>query len=165
MKPIDDKQEAHFKKLIREAAADAPSDAFTRAVMQRVHEETAFHALMQRNAAETPPATFSSEVMAQIRASHPVATPKPVISRRIWYGIAAGWLALLVACFFLPGNEPQPAFFSQLNAQMMSNQVFSQQLHAIPQPVMLTVIGLACLVLIDYFLRDRWAFLQKMARS
>lgn len=165
MEPMDDKQEAHFKKLIREAEAEAPSDAFTRAVMQRVHEEAAFRALVQQSAAEVAPKAFSSEVIAQIGASRKVAAPKPVISRRTWYGIAAAWAVLVVACFFLPGNEPQSAFFSQLNAQVMSHQVIGQKFSTIPQPVTLTIIGLSCLVLLDYFLRNRWSLLNKTARS
>lgn len=164
MEPIDEKHEAQLKKLIRETAADAPSDAFTRAVMQRVHEEAAFHALVQQNAIEAAPAAFSSEVIAQIRGKQQVTSAKPVISHRVWYGIAAAWLALIVACFFLPTNEPQPDFFTRLNAQMMSHQVFDQKLYTIPQQVMLTVIGLSSLVLLDYFLRNRWAF-NKTARS
>ncbi|SDF01879.1 hypothetical protein SAMN04487996_108212 [Dyadobacter soli] len=165
MEQTDDKQEAHFRKLIQDTGTDAPSDAFTRAVMQRVHEEAAFHALMQQNAVDAAPNAFSSAVMAQILASQKVAAPKPVISRGIWYGIAAAWAALIIACFFLPGNEPQSAFFSELNAHIMSSQVFSQQFSTIPQPVMLTVIGLSCLVLLDYFLRNNRVLLNKTARS
>lgn len=165
MEPMDDKQEAHFKKLIRDAGAEVPSDAFTHAVMQRVREEAAFRALMQQHAVEPAPKAFSSEVMTQIRASQKTVAPKPVIPRRIWYGIAAAWAALITACFFLPGNEPQSAFFSQLNARITSSQVFSQQVYTIPQPIMLTVIGLSCLVLLDYFLRNRWGLINKTARS
>ena len=165
MEPMDDKQEAHFKKLIRDAGAEVPSDAFTRAVMQRVREEAAFRAVMQDHAVEVAPKAFSSGVMAQIRASQKTVAPKPVISRRIWYGIAAAWVALIAACFFLPGNEPQSAFFSQLNARITSAQAFSQQAYTIPQPVMMTIIGLSCLVLLDYFLRNRWALINKTARS
>lgn len=165
MKPMDDKQEEHFKKLIRETGGDTPSDAFTRAVMQHVREEAAFHALIQQNAVDPAPRAFSREVMAQIQASRKVVAPKPVISRLTWYWIAAAWAALLIACFFLPGNEPQSAFSERLNGLMISNQVFNKQFSTIPQPVMLTVIGLSCLVLLDYFLRNKWLLLNKTARS
>lgn len=165
MEPMDDKQEEHFKKLIRETGGDAPSDAFTRAVMQRVHEEAAFRALVQQNAVDLAPKAFGKEVMAQIQASQKVAAPKPVISRRTWYWVAAAWAALIVACFFLPGNEPQSAFSSKLNGLVISNQAFSQKFSTIPQPVMLTIIGLSCLVLLDYFLRNKWMLLNKTARS
>lgn len=165
MEPTDDKQEEHFKKLIRNTGADAPSDAFTRAVMQRVHEEVAFRTMVQQNAIDVAPKTFSNEVMAQIRASRKVAAPKPVISRQIWYWIAAAWATVIVACFFIPGNEPQSAFFSRLNAHFMSSQLFNRKLYAIPQPVLFTVIGFSCLVLLDYFLRNKWALTNKTARS
>lgn len=162
---MDDRQEGHFKKLIRETGGDTPSDAFTRAVMQHVREEAAFHALVQRNAVDLTPNAFSSEVIAQIQASRKAVAPKPVISRRIWYWIAAAWAALIVACFFLPGNEPQSVFSENLNGLMISNQVFNQKFSTIPQPVMLTVIGLSCLVLLDYFLRNKWVLLNRTARS
>jgi hypothetical protein len=165
MEPMDDKQEEHFKKLIRETGADTPSDAFTRAVMRHVREEAAFHALVQQNAVDLAPKAFSGDIMAQIRASRKVVAPKPVIARRTWYWIAAAWAALIIACFFLPGNEPQFAFSDKLNGLMISNQVFNQKFSTIPQPVMLTVIGLSCLVLLDYFLRNKWMLLNKTARS
>ncbi|WP_353721651.1 hypothetical protein [Dyadobacter sp. 676] len=165
MEPMDDKQEAHFKKLIREAATDAPSDAFTQAVMQRVHEEAAFRALMRQNTLDVAPGAFTNAVMAKIEAGRKVVAREPVISRRSWYWIAACWAALIVACFFLPGNEPQYAFFSKLNARLMSSQVFDQKFDTIPQPVMLTVIGLSCLMLLDYYLRGKWISAGKTARS
>jgi len=160
----DDKQEAHFKKLIRETGTDLPSDQFTRAVMQRVREEAAFRAVVQTNAVDVTSHAFGQAVMAQILAGQPVAAPKPIIARPIWYWIAAAWATLIAACFFLPGSEPQSAFFSQLNARITSSQVFSQQF-TLPQPVMLTIIGLACLLLLDYFLRNKWVLLNKTARS
>lgn len=165
MEPMDDKQEEHFKKLIRETGADAPSDAFKRAVMQRVHEEAAFRAIVQQNSLDTAPRAFGTEVMAQIRATQRVATPKPVISRRTWCWIAAAWAALIIACFFLPGNDPQSAFSDKLNGLMISNQAFGHKFPTIPQPVMLTIIGLSCLILLDYFLRNKWMLLNKTARS
>jgi hypothetical protein len=165
MKPIEDKQEEHFKKLIRETGGDTPSEAFTRAVMQHVREEAAFHALVQQNAVDLAPKALGEAVMAQIQAGRKVVAPKPVISRQTWYWIAAAWAALLIACFFLPSNEQQSAFSDKLNGLMISNQVFNQKFSAIPQPVMLTVIGLSCLVLLDYFLRNKWLLLNKTARS
>lgn len=165
MEPMDDRQEEHFKKLIREAGADTPSDAFTRAVMQHVREEAAFHALVQQNAVDLAPKAFSREIMAQIQASRKVVAPKPVISRQTWYWIAAAWAALIIACFFLPRNEPQSAFSDKLNGLMISNQVFNQKFSTIPQPVILTVIGLSCLILLDYFLRNKWVLQNKTARS
>lgn len=165
MEPIDDKQEGHFKNLIRETGADTPSDAFTRVVMQHVREEAAFHALVHQNAVDFAPKAFSSKVMAQIQPSAKVAVQKPVISRRTWYWVAAAWAALIVACFFLPGNEPQSAFSDKLNGLTISNQVFNQKFSTIPQPVMLTIIGLSCLILLDYFLRNKWVLLNKTARS
>lgn len=164
MEQQDDKQEAHFKKLIGETGTDAPSDAFTRAVMGRVHEEAAFRALVQTNVADAPSPAFSTAIIAQIQATRPAAAPKPVISRQIWYWIAAAWAALIIASFFVPGND-QPAFWSKVNGMMVSNQVFNQKFSAIPQPVILTIIGLSCLMLLDYFLRNKWMLLNKTARS
>lgn len=164
MEQQDDKQEAHFKKLIGETGTDAPSDAFTRAVMRRVHEESAFRALVETNIAEVPSASFSSAIIAHIQAARPTTTPKPVISRRVWYWIAAAWAALIAAAFSVPGNE-QPGFWGKLNGMMVSNQVFVQKFSAIPQPVILTIIGLSCLMLLDYFLRNNWMVLNKTARS
>jgi hypothetical protein len=164
MEQQDDKQEAHFKKLIGGTGTDSPSGAFTRAVMQRVHEEAAFRMLLQDNGAEVPSPAFSSDIIAQIQASRAIATPKPVIARHVWYWIAAAWAALIVASFFVPGNE-QSELWGKVNGMMVSNQVFIQKFSAIPQPVILTIIALSCLMLVDYFLRNKWLLLSKTARS
>lgn len=164
MEQQDDKQEAHFKKLIDETGTDAPSDAFTRTVMRRVHEEAAFRALVRTNVAEVPSASFRSAIIAQIQAAQPTATPKPVISRQVWYWIAAAWATLITAALFVSGNE-QSEFWGKVNGMMVSNQVFTQKFSDIPQPVILTIIGLSCLMLLDYFLRNKWMMLNKTARS
>lgn len=164
MEEQDDKQEAHFKKLIGETGTDAPSDAFTLAVMGRVHEEAAFRTLMQTNLADIPSPAFRTAIIEQIQATRPAAAPKPVISRQVWYWIATAWAALIVASFFVPGND-QPAFWSKVNGMMVSNQVFNQKFSTIPQPVVLTIIGLSFLMLLDYFLRNKWMLLNKTARS
>ncbi|MBO9613969.1 MAG: hypothetical protein J7619_14795 [Dyadobacter sp.] len=164
MEQQDDKQEAHFKKLIGGISTDAPSDAFTRAVMQRVHEEATFRTLVQNNVIEAPSQAFSSGIIAQIQASSTAVSAKPVISRNVWYWLAAAWAALIVAAFFVPGNE-QSALWGKLNGVIVSNQVFIQKFLVIPQPVILTIIGLSGLMLLDYFLRDKWMLLNKMARS
>lgn len=164
MEQQDDKQEAHFKKLIGEAGTDAPSDGFTRAVMQRVHEEAAFRALVQHDAIEAPSQAFSNSIIAQIQATQTAAKPKPIIARYAWYWIAAAWAALIVASFFVPGNE-QSEVWARVNGMMVSNQVFIQKFSAIPQPVLLTIIGLSCLIMLDYFLRNKWLLINKTARS
>lgn len=165
MEPMEEKQEEHFKQLIRKAGADEPSGAFAEAVMQRVHEEAVFRTVMQQNIVETPSNTFSSEIMARLKASQPVTAPKPVIARKVWYGIAAAWAVLIVACFFIPGNDEQTVFWGGLNGLMISNAVWAQKISAIPQTYTLTIIGLSGLLLLDYYVRQRWALIKKTARS
>ncbi|MCF0073351.1 hypothetical protein LZD49_22930 [Dyadobacter sp. CY261] len=151
-----EENEKSFKQLISKAAAEVPSDAFTQAVMLRVQEESAFHVLMQQNAVEMPSATFSNAIMAEIRASQPVTAVKPFVPRKMWYWIAAAWAVLLIACLFVPGNEESSALLGGVNTVMLSSKVFTERLYVIPQSYMLTIIGLSSLLLLDYFLRNKW---------
>lgn len=165
MEPVDDKQEEHFKKLVHEAKPDSPSDAFTRAVMLRVAEEVAFKAVMQQNAVEIPSPAFTAGIIAQIRAAEAPAPAKPIAFKQVGYWIAASWAVLVIACFFIPGNEQPSVLLTALNGIALSNNLFTQRVFTIPQPYMLTVIGLSCLVLLDYFLRNRSMLINKTARS
>lgn len=165
MEPIDDKQEEHFKKLVREAHRDHPSDAFTQAVMLRVEEEAAFRIMMQESAVEIPSRAFTSGIMAQIRAAEVPAAAKPFAFKQMGYWIAAAWAMLLIACFFIPGNDQPSMLLTALNGIVRSNNLFTQRVFTIPQPYMLTVIGLSCLVLLDYFLRNKSMLINKTARS
>nr|WP_295932838.1 hypothetical protein [uncultured Dyadobacter sp.] len=165
MEPIEEKREEQFKKLIRETGTDEPSAGFARAVMQRVHEEVAFRTVMQRNTLEAPSNAFSIEIMARLRASQPVAPPKPVIARKVWYGIAAAWAVLVIACFFVPDNDQQTALWEGLNGLMISNAGWVRKISTIPQTYTLTIIGMAGLLLLDYFVRQRWIHNNEMARS
>jgi len=162
---MEEKREEQFKKLIRETGADEPSAGFARAVMQRVHEEAAFRAVVQQNTIESPSDAFSGGIIARLRASQPVPAPKPVIARKVWYGIAAAWAALVIACFFIPDNDQPTALWEGLNGLMISNAVWVHQISTIPQTYMLTIIGLAGLLLLDYFVRQRWVHTNKMASS
>jgi hypothetical protein len=164
MEPMDEKQEEHFKKLMREAGTEQPSGTFARAVMQRVHEEITFRAVVQRNAIEVPSDAFSKDIIAQLKANQPVASPKPVIARKIWYGIAAAWAMLILACFFIPNGDQQTALLSSINGLVASNQVFTQKISSVPQTFMLTIIGLSALLLVDYYLRQKWVLNNKTAR-
>ncbi|WP_157504629.1 hypothetical protein [Dyadobacter beijingensis] len=149
--------DAHFRKLIRETGTEAPSDDFMRAVMQRVREEAAFSAVVQQNALEMPSLAFSADIMAQIRAGEPVPAPRPFVARRMWYWVAAAWAAVLIACFFIPGND-QPLFSGTWKSILPAGSMSLEKVPVIPQPYMLTIIGLASLLLLDYFLRNKWVF-------
>ncbi|MGV3601913.1 MAG: hypothetical protein ACO1N1_11950 [Dyadobacter fermentans] len=162
MEQMEEPNEPKFKQLLRQAGADKPAGDFTGAVMRRVQEEAALRVLVRNSAAEAPSAAFTKHIMAQIAPAP--AAPRPVISRQVWYWIAAGWAVLLVACLFVPGNE-QSALAGRINALLVSNDVLAGTAREIPQPVTATIIALSSLLLLDYFLRNNRMPVNKTAGS
>lgn len=160
-------QDSHFRKLIQAAGPEEPHADFTQRIMARVQleasEEVAFTALLQQHAADFPSPLFTDKLLTQLQPAPKIAA-KPIISQTVWYGIAASLVLLLVFSFFSPASESQSAFFSRLSNYAPSGRAFTGQWSAIPQVYSLTIIGLAALLLIDYFLRGRWQFHSKTAR-
>lgn len=157
--------EDNFKKLIREATPDQPKADFTRIVMQQVREEAALQNILQQHTLEAPSPAFSKNILAQLQPSRPALTFKPVISRKGWYGIAAMLACILVACFFLPDPENKSALAAYLSSAIVPNPNITEKVKSIPQLYPVTLICLAGLLFIDYFLRERWSVLNKPARS
>ena len=157
--------EDNFRKLIREAIPEQPSVDFTGLVMHQVREEAALQNLLQEHILKSPSPTFNQNILAQLQPARPALQYKPVISRKGWYGIAAMVAAIIVACAFVPASGSSSAVTTYLNSSIMPGQAFTEQLKSIPQLYPLTVIGLAGLLLIDYFLREKLLVLNKPARS
>ncbi|MHA4742372.1 hypothetical protein [Dyadobacter sp. MSC1_007] len=157
--------EENFRKLIREAIPEQPSADFTGLVMHQVREEAALQNLLQEHILESPSPAFNQNILAQLQPARPALQYKPVIGRKGWYGIAAMVAAIITACAFVPASGNSPTLATYLNIGLVPGQAFSNQLKSIPQLYPLTVIGLAGLLLIDYFLREKLLALNKPARS
>lgn len=156
MEPMDEHNEANFKALIRAAGSETPSDHFAQSVMKQVQHEEALRALLKQNAPEAPSRAFQASVMAQIQATQPA--PKPFTFAKTGYWMAAAWAVLLVACFFIPANDQSQALVSGL---LRASQLSAERITGIPQPFMLTIIGLSGLLLTDYMLRNRRLVIHK----
>ncbi|MDB5155833.1 MAG: hypothetical protein JWR50_540, partial [Mucilaginibacter sp.] len=89
-----------FKKVLKLAAADTPAANFTESVMDTIEadavREAALKALLQQPETEGPAFNFTANVMAQITVNDQSVVFKPIITKKVWYGIAAVTLVFLV---------------------------------------------------------------------
>lgn len=154
----------NFRKLIREAIPEQPSADFTGQVMHQLQEEVALRRLLQEHLIESPSPAFSEHILARLQPARPALQFKPVISRKGWYGIAAMLAAIITACGFIPSSGNSSTLTTYLN-MIAPGQAFAEQLKSIPQLYPLTLVGLAGLMVMDYFLRDKLLALNKPARS
>ncbi|TLV01011.1 hypothetical protein [Dyadobacter luticola] len=170
--------EDKLSRLLREMNVQSPEEKpslhFTENVLKGIEAELesqavtelALKSLLQQHAVEQPSADFQHNILAKL-APAPAIKFKPVISARMWYLIAAGVAALLLACYLLPSGKPMetPRFItyaSRASGYLFKVQPISRDTFEI---LFMTIVGLASLMLIDFFLRQKRLTYNKLARS
>ncbi|MEO6288087.1 MAG: hypothetical protein ABIN80_06660 [Dyadobacter sp.] len=156
--------EENFRKLLQKAAIDKPRTDFTENVMKKVSvewqhiattEEAALKMLIQGTSLEKPSVAFTNQVLRALPVAAPAIRYQPIISKRTWYWIAAAAVLVIAACFYFPGNtsEQTPKVISVIEQATRSTYIISDKMNNVPQHYSLIIIGLAALMLFDYFLR------------
>ena len=157
-----------FKKLIKQAGPEIPSPDFTELVMNSVQLDaqnefvinSELRSVLQQNAIEKPSADFLLRVMSQVEVQQ-VAMPssinvKPIISRQIWYTVAAACFAMLSLLGFYyqmyGAASPTP---SKISLTDKAFSVIASGISTMPSFYSLSLIAISGLLLMDYFFRSR----------
>src|SRR5258706_2139095 len=115
----------------------------------------ALKSLLQQTQDEKPHAHFTHRIMAQIEGMGYKNAYQPIISKSVWYWIAAAAAVLIVSLGFSEraSNPPQivARYFIDLGNELST--VFSS-INTIPSVYLLTVIAVSILLLTDYYLRN-----------
>jgi len=155
-------------KLIQRAGPEIPSPDFTDLVMNAVKLDlqkeyvfnTELKVVLQKSAIEKPSADFLLRVMSQVEVQQ-MAIPfklvaEPIITRRMWYTVAAACVALvsfLGICYKLFGEPSVAASKVTLTDKAVS--VIASGITSMPPIYSLSLIAISGLLLMDYFLRSR----------
>lgn len=100
---MEDNTNKHWKKGILQ-----PNEDFTSQVMQKIEaEEEALAHLLSKHGKMTPSTDFTAELMQKLEGKVPVVPYTPVISKRMWIGIAAVGIGIIFWTLFT-GSESYP---------------------------------------------------------
>ena len=151
-----------FRKLIQQAGPDKTSPDFTGMLMKNIQieakqafeREAVLETILTKLQPETPSLLFQKTIMAQIAMSEK-KSEQPIISRKVWYLVAA--TVLLVIGFCLTGQsdtaeQRTPDFLRETNNVLA---VFSSSVGVLPVIYPIAMFALSILLFADYFVRYR----------
>ena len=163
MENSDDK----LKKLIHKAGTESPSPDFTEFVMHSVQLEvqnemvisTGLINLLQQITVEKPSADFMNTVMSQVeaRAAVPVykISVEPVISKKVWYIIAATGIGVITLLGLIYNSIVKiPATSSSITGIDKVFSLVSYNVSTLPFAYSMSLIAISSLLFLDYFLRN-----------
>ncbi len=100
-------------KNILKKGLEKPSVDFTKNLMQAIEaEEKSLSRVVQEHAEEKPSTDFSTNLMSQLEGMSPKKPYEPVISKRIWMGIAAIIAIVFAVVFATSGSTSTSGKFS-----------------------------------------------------
>jgi hypothetical protein len=164
--------EDNLRKLIRDNAGEQASSDFTDRVLMGIQGEFAYQnatdatlkLLLTNHALESPSAEFQSHITRQLTSSTSIVY-KPIIPKKSWYAIVVSILLLLPASYFFPSESTSevPGVI-ELTGQSARNLIPTDIFSGSSQMLLITLLGSASLLLLDYLLRQRYYY-KKLARS
>lgn len=151
-----------FRKLIQQAGPDKTSPDFTGMLMENIQieaeqaleREAVLETILLKLQPESPSPLFQKAIMAQIAMSEK-KSEEPIISRKVWYLVAA--TVLLVIGFCVTGQsdtavEATPDVLRETNNILAS---FSSRIVVLPVIYPIAMFALSILLFADYFVRYR----------
>jgi len=155
-----------FKKLIQEAGIESPSPGFTEFIMHGVQLEiqsemvvnAELKSLLQQNAIEKPSADFMANVMSAVEVPAYKIVAEPIISKKTWYLVAAASIVLItLLSFYYSFARETPNTSSGITSSNSVLTSFSHNIIALPPIYSMSLIAISGLLLMDYFLRNRFS--------
>jgi len=156
-----------LKKLIQKAGTESPPPGFTDLVMHSVQLEVQNEMVMSSNlknllqqiSAEKPSADFMKTVIAQVESQAKAQSYKvvvePVISKKVWYIVAAASIAMITLLGFLYNSIGEiPASSSSITGMDKAFSLVSYNISNLPFAYSMSLIAISSLLFLDYFLRN-----------
>lgn len=109
------------KNILKKGLMETKSD-FTSNLMDQINaeEKALSNVLSTDGKLETSP-DFTALLMAQLEGESPAMVYKPVISKRVWYGLATVFVGVVGLAIFFGSAGPNKAHFD-LNLSSVSSQ-------------------------------------------
>ena len=166
---MENSENDKLEKLIREAGTESPSPDFTEFVMHSIQMEAESEMIvsaelkniLQKITVEKPSADFTKTVMLRVDAQSKVPSYKiaaePVISSKVWYMVAAASVSIIILLGFLyyslgyiPANSPASTRVDGIFS------LVSYNVATLPFAYSASLVAISSLLLMDYFLRNRF---------
>ena len=156
---MENSEEA-LKKLLKTVSPESPGADFTAQTMKKVaaeSEEVRLKHLLQVMQPERPSESFTVDLMLKLQPAAANIQYKPVISRRAWTWIAASIVLALIACILVPTGQPEQAsrIVGFVDQGARATYIVSDKMNKLPALYSLSIVGLATLMLFDYFIRTK----------
>jgi hypothetical protein len=136
-----------FKKVIKLGADENPAADFTASIMKTIEadlqHETTLKALLQKEEAVGPSFNFTANVMAGIKASRPQFVYKPIITKKMWYGV--GSVILVFIAIIIATNSSGNSGNDTTRMAFLVNYITR-----IPSVYLMTMVVMALLLTADY---------------
>jgi len=127
---------------------EKPSPDFTKNIMQKIDaEEVAIGNVLSKHSLESPSTSFTDSIMANIEVRQ--LTPyKPVISKYVWYGLAATFIGLIIFTFANTTVTNQTKLGSRLDN---ITETFQSVFTGVPylSYSAMAILGISVLLLLD----------------
>ncbi|SKB56728.1 hypothetical protein [Dyadobacter psychrophilus] len=164
--------EEAFRKLLKTVAPESPDANFTQRVVDNIvlenqyaaaSEELALKIILQTVQPDQPSTSFTSDLLLKLQPAPKVIIYKPVISRKTWLWVAACITLALLACLFIPASQADQTsrIINAMDQVSRPTYIISDKMDKLPELYSLAIIGLASLILFDYFLRLKTGRLAK----
>lgn len=170
---MENGKEENLRRLIRETAVEKTALDFTENVLRGIqaellHEnatELALKSLLQKHAVEKPSAAFQASIIEKLNTSQSLKV-EPIITPKAWYAIAAMVAVLLLAAYIFPSDKSSEIpHFLTLASESVRHLTLPEISKSSLNIVVLSLLGLATLLLADYFMRLKASSYRKLARS
>jgi len=164
--------EEAFRKLLKAVEPESPDANFTQRVVNNIllenqyataNEELALKKILQIAQPEQPSNSFTSDLLSKLQPAPKVIISPPVISRKTWLWVAACVTLALLACLLLPAGQADQTsrIIDAIDQVTRPTYIISDKIDKLPELYSLAIIGLASLLLFDYFLRLKTGRLAK----
>ncbi|MCF2447198.1 hypothetical protein L0657_24805 [Dyadobacter sp. CY345] len=159
---MENDKESILKKLIQKAGTEETKSDFTSLVMKNIELETELEFVKENKLRvvindiqlDSAPPLLQRNILSQIAFAEKTAA-EPIISRQVWYTLAA--LAVLILAFCVtspadPSADNVPYFSNTLTISVFD---FFIKINVLPVIYPAVIFALAVLVMGDYFLRAK----------
>ncbi len=150
-----------FRDLIRVVGPDTAPPDFTQVIMNEILADVQGQAvtnpelklLIQKAPIENPSAAFTYNAMKKIKLADNTAENEPIIGKKPWF-IAASTVILSVLFVILTNTPEDTAPITPVLSNVLHH--LYTFVRKVPYVYVLTLAGASTLLLIDYFLSERF---------
>ena len=154
--------EKKLRKLIQSVELDQPKADFTELIMKEIQLQeslvinTVLQSVLAQHIIETPSIDFTQKVMTGIEHLDKKTVYKPIIGKKVWYGIgvAATLLVAIVSLFSKSSQTVNKPLTFANNINQLTSQLILR-INGMPTLILACLFAVSALLVLDYFILGR----------